>query len=899
MAPIMRCIQEVHLWVRSLLRKSRVERELAEEFDFHLEKLIDQKIADGMDPREARYAALREMGGLEQLKEECRDMRRVNYIETVAQDMRYALRQLRRSPGFTAVAVLSLALGAGSGTALYSVIDGAFLHPFVRGNDTSILLRAQFPHKKMSSWLLSVPEYLDILNRSHAVSNVVAQREAAIVSLSDPPHTEGVFGAPISAAAFEAAGIAPLTGRAYTREEDRPGGPHVVVIGAGLWQTRYNSDPGIVGRTVHINGEGYTVLGVMPKRYRWMGAELWFPLQLNTADEDRSHRFLFVTADLRPGMTLEDANRELRSLARSVEKEDRGATPEYAGWRMDALLVRDVIVGDLAPALFMLSGAVVLVLLITCANLGNLTLARGVARRREIAIRLVHGASRARLFRQMLTESLVLSLAGSGAGVLVAYAGLTTLVGLIPRDYIATEAVIGVNASVLLVSFAAALVIGVLIGLAAAFAVPRLDIERGLRAAGRSMTGEGLGRHFRRGLVVCEIALAVVVLAGAALMVESYDRIGALPLGFDSRNVYAMNINLPAARYAGGPQVSAFFEELVRRVDVLPGVQRAEVVSQPPMAGWDVDTHDFQIEGRPVETGGLPNADERVVGAGYFRLMGVGLMEGRDFAGSDRAGSLPVAIVNRTMARLYWPGRNPIGARIRLGHGYSRARLLTATETDGPWLTVVGVVNDARQRPDLAREIRPEIDLPFAQSADRIRDLYLLVKTPNAAAGVLAAVRREVEALDGQISVQNFTSLDRIVADGQGPRRLAVVLLALFGGLALLLVVVGVYAVIAHNASQRTGEVGLRMAMGAAPAAVGRMIAGQGLRLGLSGVLLGVLIAAGLTRSMSSLLYGVAATDPFTFVAVSLLLIGVSLAAGYIPARRATKIDPMTALRSE
>jgi putative ABC transport system permease protein len=757
----------------------------------------------------------------------------------------------------------------------------------------------RYGDKKMTSWLFSVPEYLEIRDRNHVFSGVVAQREGMAVSLSGPPHAEAVWGAPIPAEAFEAAGVAPLLGRAYTKEEDRPGGPRVVVLSADLWQSRFNSDPGIVGEDIRINSKRYTVLGVMPKRYRWMGAELWFPLQLDLADTDRSHRFLFVTAGLRPGVTLEQARSELRTLAQSAEKEDRGATPEYAGWGLDVMRIRDVIVGNLAPALFALAGAVLLVLVITAANLAGLTLGRGMVRRREMAIRLAHGASRARLVRQMLTESLMLSMIGSGAGVLVARGGLQAMVSLISRNYIATEAEISVNANVLTLTFLAALLIGLLIGLGPALAVLRLDLDETLRGAGRSLAGAGAGRAFRSALIVCEITLTMVVLVGAGLMAQSYGRITALPLGFDPERVYSMQINLPAVRYPEAAGVFGFFEELVRRVEALPGVESASVVSQPPMAGWDVDTHDFLIEGHSIETCGLPNADERIVGPGYFRLMHIGLVEGRFFRESDRPGGLPVAVINEATARLYWPGRSPVGARIRLEHGYSRVRLLSADDAEGPWLTIVGVVKDARQRPDILWEIRPEIDLPFFQSADRIRDLALMVRISAANAGILNLIRREVEVSDAELPLCGFTGMHQIVASGRGPRRLALALLALFGSLALVLVVVGVYAVIAYNVGQRTMEMGLRVAMGARPADIKQMILGQTARLVLVGILIGITLAAMLTRLMSSLLYGVAATDVPTYALVAVILAAVALLSSYIPARRATKIDPMVALSCE
>ncbi len=885
-------------WLKQLFMRGREYRDLSDEIEEHLEEKIEELVGEGMPREEAVRTARREFGNTTLVREIGREVWRWPSFENVWLDVRFAVRMLRKSPVFTTVAVLTLAVGIGASVALYSIVDGAFLHPFkYRSSDRFVLLLARFPHKKANSWIFSVPEYQDIRSHSHIFLDLVAQHEGAPMNLSDPPRIDSVVAARIGADTFATNGTPPLLGRVYTSEEDRPGGPAVAVLSWDLWRNRFQSDPHIAGQTIRLNGERYTVLGVMPRRYRPMGAEVWLPLQLNPADSDRSHRTLFVIGRLRAGVTLEQARGEMRTLARALEKEDAGTTPEYAGWTLDAFPIRDVIVGELKPALLLLLGAVGLVLLISGANLANLMLARGTVRRKEVAVRRVHGASRARILQQLLIESLLLSLLGGALGVLIAFGSLETLVSLIPANYIATEAEISINPHVLIAGFILAVAMGVLIGLAPALQALGGHAGETLKETARSLAGARSGGRARGALVVAEIALALVVIAGAGLMSRSYLQMTTLPLGFRPENVLVMHLALPAEGYASAAKVSGFYEELVRRLENAPALESAAVVSQAPMEGFDVDTHDFFVEGRPLERGGPPNADERIVSPEYFRTMGIEVLEGRAFAASDRDGSLPVAIVNQTAARLCWPGRSALGQRIRLGYGNSRTRMLLDTGTGSAWLTIVGVVRDARQRPDLLREIRPEINLPLSQSANRIRDMALVVRSP--AAGALDTVRREVASLDPQLPVHGVQNMLKIVADGHGPRRLALLLLDWFAAMALLLVVIGVYATMAYSVSQRAHELGLRIAMGARPRDIAGLIVSQSSRQTFLGIAVGIGAAFALTRLMGTLLYGVTATDPLTFAAAAGLLWAVALGACYPPVRRATKADPMIALRCE
>jgi predicted permease len=885
-------------WIRQLLARRRIYADLSAEVQAHLGERIDELVAAGMPREEAAAIARREFGNATLIEESGREVWQWLWVENALRDVRFGLRMLRKSPVFTIVAVLTLALGIGASVALYTIVDGAFLHPFLTPNsDRKILLRAQFPNQKTNSWLFSVPEYLEIRARNHVFSDLTPQREGSQLNLSDPPRIVSVLGARVSAGSLAIDGVAPLLGRLYSAAEDRPGGPPVTVLSWELWRNRFQSDPNIIGKSVRLSGASYTVVGVMPRRYRVMGAELWLPLQLNISDTDRSHRTLFVVGHLKAGVTLDQASRELRSLATAFEKEAGGATPEYAGWSVDAFLIRDVIVGELKPALFLLLGALGLVLLISAANLANLMLARATARRKEVAIRLLHGAGRARVLRQLIIEGLLVSLMGGTLGVVIAYSSIQSMLSVIPADYIATEAEIRINPTILAGGFLLAVLMGLLIALPAAFEALRGDLGKSLKEAGRSLVSLRSGGGVRRGLVIAEIALAVIVLAGAGLMTRSYLQITKLPLGFRPEHVLVMHLALAPGNYPRAAKVAGFYEELERRLETAPGLESAAMVSQAPMEGWDVDTHDFLVEGRALERGGLPNADERIVSPEYFRTMGIDLLEGRGLEAGDRDGSLPVAVINETMARLYWPGKSAVGQRIRLGHGNSRARMLVDTGTGSGWLSIVGVVRDARQRPDLLRDIRPEIDLPLSQSADRIRDMALVVRAPGA--GALDIVRREVAMLDAQLPVYRVENMEQIVADGHGPRRLALMLLGWFAAMALLLVVIGVYATMAYAVSQRAQEMGLRMALGAVPADIARLMLGQGMRLALFGVVLGVAGALGMTRLMGELLYGVIPTDPLTFAAVALLLWMVALAACYAPARRAVRVDPMVALRHE
>jgi predicted permease len=892
-------VNKTWLRARALWRRRQLDRDLDDELAFHLVMREEKNRAAGIDTHEARYAARRQFGNATSVKERSRQVWTFTWLEALWQDLRFAGRMLRKNPGFAITAVLTLGLGIGASSALFSVIDGAFLHPFIyKDADRSTVLVARFPYQNLRSLLFSVPEYLEIKRRNHVFEQVSAESPVSL-DLSDRGIPEYVFGARVTVDDFAAKGVPPSLGRVFTSEEDRPGGPRVAVMAYSLWHRRFDSDPNIVGKTIRLSGQSYTVLGVMPYRYRLLGGEIFLPAQLDTADTDRSRRSWYVVGQLKPGVTLDQAKSDVQGLARAMEREQEGVAPEYAQWTLEPELVRDIIIGRLKPALLALMGAVALVLLIICANLANLLFARGTVRKPELALRFVHGASRGRILCQVLTENLLLSLLGALVGFALMYGGLHALVALIPHEYIATEAEIGVSPTVVLFGACITVLMTVLSGLGPAWQASRCGASEVLKEGGRSIAGDRTGNFTRRVLVAAEMALAIVVLIGASLMIRSYREMSALPLGFRGDHILTMRIPLPENSYPQPGQVEHFFRELLQRVETLPGVEGAAVTSLLPMEEWDFDSQDFAIEGRPVEKGGALNADERVVSPDYFRVLRIGLLEGRTLTKDDNRKGLPVAVINEKMARLFWPNQSPLGHRISLSHASSRSGRLGDSSADAPPLTIVGVVVSARQRPDVLLEIRPEIYLPYWQNTGRIRDMALAIRTSTTPSSFTDTVRDQVQALDPQQPIYRVVDMEEIVANGMGPKRLSLVLLSLFGALALFLVIVGLYGVIAYSVTRRTHEIGVRMALGAQPRDVLGLVLHESAKLTLSGVGAGLILAPILTRSVASQFYGVSPIDPLAFGGIVLLLVTVAFGASYLPARRAARLDPMVALRYE
>ena len=807
-------------------------------------------------------------------------------MKTLLQDLRYGLRVLWKTPGFTAVAVLALALGIGANTAIFSVVNGVLLRPLPFAEpERLVMVWMDNRVLELREDLGSYPNYVSWRDESQAFEHLAAFSNANPTLTTEGGEPERLQGVNATANFFNVLRAQPIAGRAFTVEEEAEGQDAVVVIGHGLWQRRFGGEPGIVGRQITLNGRSRTVIGIMPQGFRFPGeADVWVPLAPPARMREQRQAFwLSMVGRLKPGATVERAQTELSAIAARLEQQFPDSNQGFGAY---VVSLHQQVVGRVRPALWVLLGAVGFVLLIACANVANLLLARAAARGREIAIRRALGAGRARLIRQFLTESVLLSLMGGALGLLLAIWGTDMLIALSPSDLPRLDQV-GIDGWVLLWTVGISVGTGLAFGLAPALQASRGDLNEPLKEGGRSGSEGGRGRRVRDALVVAEVALALVLLAGAGLMVKSFLRLQEVDLGFNPERVLTMRAQLSGVNYRESPRAVAFYEQLIERVEALPGVQSAAAagtvfLSSTPNSSW------FSIEGRPA-----PPPNERVevpidpITPNYFQAMGVPLLRGRAFTAQDREGVPEVTIVNETFARRFFPGEDPSGRRIKYG----------PPESEGPWITIVGVVGDTR-RTGFDAAVRPETYLPHAQAP--ARGMMLVVRSAAAdPSGLTNAVRGAVASLDREVPVFQVRTMDELLSGMMAQRRLNMLLLAIFAGVALLLAAVGIFGVMNYSVSQRTHELGLRMALGAQARNILGMVVRQGMTLVLLGLGLGLAGALALTRLMSSLLYGVSATDPLTFAGISLLLAAVALLACYVPARRATKVDPIVALRYE
>jgi putative ABC transport system permease protein len=819
-------------------------------------------------------------------------------MNSFLQDFRHGIRLLRKNLASSLVIVLILAIGIGASSSLYSVIDGAWMHPFAyKYRGQFVVLRAKFPRRDLTSWFFSAPEYFDVRRLKHVFTETTALRHVDM-NIEEGESSERISVTEATASMFSLTNNPPLLGRTFRADEDQPGGEKVAVISHRLWQHRYQGSRQIINKQIRMNGHFYTVIGVMPPRYLFWGSDVWIPLGLNAAETDRSTRRLWIAGVLAPGMTLERARAELQSFAGQIEREHLATNPEYGGFRVWIEDVGEAIIGTLKPALMILAGAVGLVLLMSCANVANLLLARASARTREIATRMALGAGRGRIVRQLLTEGLALPLIGGSLGFIVAIWCIPLLVSLIPPSYIAEEAEVGVNYKVLLFTVGVSLLLGLIFGLSPALQSSNPNFSESLNESGRGMAGERRGRRIRNLLIITEVAFAVIILTGAGLMIRSYQGLTRLHFGIRPDQLMTMRISLPEARYPDSRKTVAFYDQLLDRLASAPGVEDSAAVSTRPMAER-TDARDVLLEGHARNEGGaLSNASYRVVTVHYFRVMGIPLLSGRLLDLEDNEHSRRVAVISKTMATKYWPDSDPIGKRFKLGSVSSEAAS-TAISGANDWVTVVGVVGDVAQGRAIDSRNHPEFYLSWQQQPNESRDMAIIIRARGDHSAVMPLVRKEVRALDSQLPVFDVLSYDEIIGRVFGPKRLALVLLTIFAGIAFLLVTFGLYAIIAYSVSQRRHEIGIRMSVGAQGRDVLKLILGEGVKLTLIGITVGIVGAVMLTRLMSSLLFGVAANDPLIFLAVCLLLALTAVAACLIPARRASKIDPMIALRAE
>jgi putative ABC transport system permease protein len=873
-------------WWRRLWLRTKMEEELEKELRFHLDQHTADLIAQGIDPEEARRRARLALGGPEQVKEQCRDARRTRGLEDMLQDLRYGARMLMKKPGFTLVAVVTLAAGIAANTTIFSVADALILRPFNFPNqERLVMVWERGEHESGFYYGPAAPgNFIDWREQSQSFERLIAI-DGRSFDLTGAQQPERFGGYGVSAGFFDALGVKAALGRTFLPGEDEPGRDQVVVLKHSLWERRFGADPNIVGRTLTLNAKTFTVIGVMPADFNFPfnGGEMWSPLAFDDkAKRERLNHNIRAMGLLRPGVGIAQADSDLDAISRRAQRlfPETNAGRTTSVFDMTEDFVRES--RDYMPPLV---GAVAFVLLIACANVANMLFSRAFGRRKEIAVRLALGASRWRLVRQLLTESLLLALAGGALGLLLSALAVDLLRDAMPEDFakfIPGFDNFGVNRAVLLFTLMISTLTGVIFGLMPALQASKPDLNESLKEGAKGASSADSRQRLRGALVVAEVALSLVLLIGAGLMVRSFVAMLRDDIGFNPHSALSFQLSLPEEKYSEARR-RGFYDQLLKRLETLPGVVAAGAASILPMSN-NGEGRIFEIVGRPpFEKGKEPGADYRVVTPGYFDAIGMSLRRGRDFTAGDNELAPEVVIVNETFARRFLPNQEAIGQRVIPG-GAKRP------------MEIVGVVGDIKDQ-NLDRVPFPALYVPYAQEPRSGMGVALRAGAePTALTG---AARDEVIKLDPNLPVSNLKTVERMMHEITSPKRIMTAMMGVFAGIALLLAGVGLYAVMAYAASQRTHEIGVRIALGAQSLDILRLITWQGLKLTLAGLALGMAGAFALTRVMSPLLYGVTASDPLTFILISLSMACVALLACWIPARRATRVAPIVALRCE
>ncbi len=884
--------------LRSLFKRDQAERELSEELQFHLEQKTQQYIGSGLNAEEARRRARREFGGVEQSKENCRDTRRVNFIETLVQDIRFGLRMLRKSPGFTAVAVLTLTLGIGATTAVFSLVSAILLKPLPLPNPDRIVLPELVSPPGVNLGSEYFPwgqiQFRFLTRDSHPFQAVAAFQNDSfnLTGSGDPAFLDGFR---VSVEFFPALGISPVLGRSFTAEEDQPGHENEVVLSDQLWRDHFGSDRNILGKAVHLNGYAYTVVGVMPAGFVFPRAEempssfnfpreaqLWVPLAVGEAPKGGPSE-LAVIGRLKPDVTIPQAQAAMDMVTKHAEQKD----PQWKGWFNTRVVpLTRQIVGDTQRPLQLILGAVGIVLLIACSNVANLLLARSLGRRREFTLRAALGADRARLIRQLLTESLLIAATAGAISLLLAKAGIYFVKTFGPSNLPRLQEVT-LDLPVFAFALCVSLATGLLFGLAPAIGATHENLADALKQGSQRTGVSPTSPNLRNTLLVSQVALALVLVISAGLLTRTFFHILGANAGFNPDRVLTFQLPLPALKYADQNHLVTFYRGALERLRFIPGVQSAGIGETVPMGGEGESTGIRMPDHPGANQKELPFANYTIISPGYLSSIGTPILRGRDFLESDTADSLPVAIVNAAMEKKYWPEHGALGKQV----GPAGPRY--------PLLTIIGVVPDVKHI-SLREETVPEMYVVYTQKPwPSMLNLRVALRTKTDPASMTTSVRDAIHSLDPDLPLAKVTTLGALVDDSLSQPRFAMVLLASFGVLALLLASIGMYGVISYSVAQRTQEMGIRMALGAERGNVFGMVLGQGARLAGLGIAIGLVAALGVTRLMADFLYGVRPADPLTFAVVSLLLAGVALFACYIPARRATRVNPMVALRYE
>lgn len=870
------------LRLRTLFRRNCVERELEEEFQFHIEQRMELEIAKGLSPEEARSAALCAMDGVEQRKEECRDMRRVNYIDDLLRDLRYAGRNLRRSPGFATLTILIMALGIGANTAVFSVVNGVLLKPLSYRDPDRIVTLSDFSKTREAATALSkqvsIPDFQDWHDQSSSFEAMAyyASRETAVMPGSTAEYARVTS---VSAEFFRLFAIEPIAGRFFTAEEMKPGSGGALIISYAYWQSHFGGDPRALGQTIRALGLR-PIAGVMPPGFQFPNkTDVW--VSAVGRPGSRSGQNNLAVARLKPAVSLGQAQSEMTAIARRLEQQ----YPESnKGRSVVVTRMRDEMVGNVRLTLYLLLGAVTVVLLIACANTATLLLGKATARTREVAVRAALGASRQRIVRQLVTETLLLAFIAGAAGLLLAWWGSKALVALAPAD-LPRLAETGIDRLVLAFTLGISIITSLLFGLVPALYAARVDLSDALKQGATRLVGGGGMVRMRGALVVAEIALAVALVSGAGLLIKSFVALHNVALGFRPENVLVMRASVLGPPAAAIPRARQFFREMLSQTASLPGVLAAGATMAPP---GNVDsTGAYLIDQLPAQPDWTraPSVVLSIVAPGTFAALGIPLKSGRDFSDSDTLDRPFVAVVNEALVRKSFPNQNPLG------------RTIFCPFDSFKGMTIIGVAGDVRQRgPE--REPMPECYMTYGQHAFNGPSLSVVARTtgdPNALAATLRQLARE-RSPDVPMK---FTTMEAMLSENVAAPRFRTLLFAVFAGLALCLAMAGVYGVMAYAVGRRSSEVGVRIALGASQGSVVRLILGQGLALAGLGLALGLIAAGAATRLLTSMLFRVQPNDPVVYLAVAVLLGIVALVASYVPARRASKIDPLTAIRQE
>jgi len=846
-----------------MLRRDRLDHDLDEELRSHIEMRAVDNLAAGMSPEEARFEAQKRFGNTTLLKEDTRNTDIVTWLDEAARDFRHSLRILQRSPGFTAVAVLTLALGIGANTALFSVIDSVLLHPLPYQNPDSLVMvwetNSQHPNPHNT---VSPPNFLDWQTRNTVFSSMayIFDERDNLTGNGDP---EEVVVQDISANFFSVLGVAPILGPGFTPENGQPGHDNVVILTYGLWKERFAGDSGIIGKSILLNGHPQTVVGIAPQNFQWFikdgsltGAkpQMWSPFVFPQSFHDHKQMGRFMTAAAR---------------------------------LINVIPLRQQISGDLRPALLVLFGAVAFVLLIACANVSSLLLARAAAREREMAVRTAIGASRWRIARQLLMESLLLSLIGGGLGVALAVWGTNALLAASPKNLLDLNSV-ALNLRVLTFAVAATLLAGLLFGFLPSYLSAHSRISETLKTGGRGSSANR--RAFARNtFVVAQLALALVLLTGSGLLIRSFVRLIAVEPGFDTTHLLTFKVSLPRSKYGTDPLRLAFFQQFLARISAVPGVRSATTESFPPLTGLGAATAVHLLSQPSLSVSNLPVAGVRVVGPDYFATMGIPLRAGRLFSAQELAQEKHVTIVNQYFVNKYLHGESPLGQKAAI-------YMKSLSENEIQPSEIIGVVGNVHE---MGLDAVPEPAVYWPHPELVMSAMTVLVRTSSDPLALVSAARGELQKLDPELPMAAVATMDQLLADSLSRSRFTMLLLGIFAAVALLLAAVGIYGLIAYSVTQRTQELGIRIALGAQRRDVLRLVLAQGTRLTLLGLALGVLAALALSRLLATLLFGVTATDPLTFAGVAALLAFVALLACFLPARRATRVDPLVALRYE